>query len=205
MIQRPQRGYGQQRGGLQQLLQPPRRLESAPHLTPFHPQGAGVAPPRPLPGLIPFGSQPQGLQQNSRFTGGNVPGGGMSLVRPPEIPSFQQPNYGTLPQVPQMPQHPLAVLATLLTGAIGGGAGASGAVAPSPPPGGPQRAALTPQVRAGLGGNARPYIPIPQGLSGPQATYAQPPRPTAGPTRAAAPLGALLAALAQRGQRFGAQ
>src|SRR5215831_11159528 len=53
------------------------------------PPSAQVGLPRALPGLISYGPQPQGPDFSTRFTGGNVPGGPLSLTHP----EMQQPNF----------------------------------------------------------------------------------------------------------------
>jgi hypothetical protein len=173
------------------LVAPPQRLPG------FRPQAGGVGTPQPLPGLIPYGPQPQGLEQNSRFSGGAVPSP-MSLTRGDEVPPFHEPSYGAPAQsaflnalapvgpshLPRPPGTPIAgPAATGAISPIGGGGGAFGggstSVAGVSAPG---------AVYGGGGGGyqIQPGLTIPTGLREPTPISS---------------LSALIAALAQTGQR----
>src|SRR6266542_2314577 len=91
---------------------------AAPRLRPQPGGAGGVGMPSNLPALLSYGPQPQGLEQHSRFTGGNVPGGGLSMVHPPEPTPFHEPHFPGMPQAPR-PAPPS--VAPVLTGGVASG------------------------------------------------------------------------------------
>lgn len=180
---------------LDALVENPRALALA------KPQGNTVGTPQGLPGLIPFGSAPPGMEQSSRFTGGNVPSP-LSLTRGETPPDFQPPVYGP-PGVAQ-PASPL--IAALAGSAAAAPSGATSGGNPLAPPPGPPHPLPTPGPPAltgqgsgsgsgsslGPGGGSPQYPgqPLP-GEQTPQLI------PYGGP-----PPQAVLAALAQLGKKI---
>jgi hypothetical protein len=178
------------------LVEPPRGMPA------FRPQA--VATPQGLPGLIPYGPHPQGPTQSSTFTGGTVPSP-FNLTGGDQTPGFTAPDYGGGPPVsPVGPSHTLSPLLQALsspsflprppgtpiagpaaTGAIGGGGFGGGAT--SVPGIGAPRA-----VGPGGGGGFQ----IQPNLPTPTTSAPQPGAPSPG-------LNALIAALAQTGQKLG--
>lgn len=164
-------------------------------------QGSTVGTPQALPGLIPFGPAPPGMEQSSRFTGATA-GSPFSLTEETP-PDFTSPDY-------RSPQAPTPLIAAL---AANGPAGPSHGFPPRPPrPPGP------PPPPNPAGPSVVPTSP-PHSLSG-HATHGQggyaPPgdrsRPwspemtSGGPPNLVpyqTPSAALIAALAQLGQRLG--
>src|SRR5205814_6476036 len=167
---------------------------------------------KPLPGLIPYGPAPQGLQQNTRFTGGSVPGGSLSLTHPEAPPTFHEPQFAQAPSqalgpvpAPPPPTSRLAPMLALaaLTGAIGTG-GAPGPLTPPPPGHGvpqptPSGGLSQPSSPAGAPGTSGGYaIPNPVVQAGVLANLASNPNPQYQPYNG---LSALLAnpAIGRRG------
>lgn len=185
------------RNALQSLLAPPGQLRAQ------QPRQNYVGGQRSLPGLIPYGPQPQGLQQNSRFTGGRVTNP-MSLTEPPPP---QPIDFGVPPPRPGSiaPPAPRPV-------DLGVGTGRPGGIAPpgprpvdlpvgsSPPRPGSINTSLSPQVRKGLGITPPPFRGPAQGpLFNPGSTFHGPSAQQAPTTRAVT--SALIALLSQQGQK----
>lgn len=181
---------------LNQIVAPNRALP------PPRPQGQLVGTPKPLPGLIQYGPQPQGLVQSSRFTGGSVPGGALNLTHPEQQPTFQEPQF-TAPQAPQTPR--LApILAALAAGGMMGAPTGATAATPSPfapppglpaPPSGTQFSPMAQQFAAEHPGSPVIALPHPTSISG---------GPPSSPGQVGSPtLASLIATLAQQGQRLG--
>jgi len=182
------------------LVEQPRGLPG------FRAQAGGVGTPPALPGLIPFGGVPPGFAQSSRFTGGTVPSP-LSLTRGDQTPSFTEPSYGG--GAPVMPTPAVRGMSPL-TQAL-----ASASTLPPAPTGGtatPQLPPPTQRAEAGPGILGLPGAGTPArsvALAGGGGGY-QAPSPLAAinqqgqaPPQAqpSAGLSALIAALAQRGQK----
>lgn len=132
----PMMGRQRARPSLNQLVAQNRPLP------PPRPVGQLVGTPKALPGLIPYGPEVHGPEQSTRFTGGQVPGGAMSLTHPEAPPTFQEPQFPQGASSALGPVHALpppssvipVLAAAALTGALGSGGAAGGGGTPPPPP-----------------------------------------------------------------------
>jgi hypothetical protein len=161
---------------------------------PFQPRGQVVGIPRALPGLIDYGHQPPGFVQSSRFTGGTVPNP-MSIAHGEQTPGFTAPSFGPTGAV--APSGLVAALARLM----GAAPAPTGATA-SDQGGGfrPQSPVLPPPPPPGMYWNPSTTFGTPWDPTVPQQGVNSPPsgeQPQRGGTAA------LIAALAQIGQRLG--
>jgi hypothetical protein len=170
-----------------------RALVAAPQpLAATRPRALTVAPSQPLPGGARFGPTNPGIQTNSPFSGAVAGGGPTNLIHPEQPQDFKAPTYAPLTATQP---HPLAVsLLAALTGATGlGGFGGGGGGVGVPIPPKPSLSQYANTNRSGL-----PPVTASPAPKPPQFGVA----PEAGPGYPAAVSAALLAALAQQGQKL---